>query len=240
MRLLGGRSPLPRPILIARCFADRPAAKRRPHPAAEAFPNDALRGVVGILKEHWTLDPFPAIRAYEAHNLAKDADITRYAPKIAAEILWWGSHTLLRQFNGVPAWREVVAEVATSIGVPAKDRTSDLPAWRVEGAVLRKALSDWEKLSPTQRQEVLGKAGADFGVAPGGPSPRRGQRSLSAARICSSLLRHAVRVRCRGDSFCAGRSCARHVVGGLQPCRAKLPRASASRADRCVHATEVA
>lgn len=68
----------------------------------------------------------------------------------------------------MPAWREVVAEVATSIGVPAKDRTSNSPAWRVEGAVLRKALSDWEKLSPTQRQEVLGKAGADFGVAPGG------------------------------------------------------------------------
>ena len=134
----------------------------------QAFPNDALRGVVGILKAHWALDPFPGTRAYEAHNLAKDADVTRYAPQIAAEILWWGSHNLLRQFSGMPTWREVVAKVAASIGVPAQDRSADSPARRIEVAVLQKALNDWEKLMPAQRQEVLAKAGVDFGAARGG------------------------------------------------------------------------
>ena len=134
----------------------------------QAFPNDALRGLVGILKEQWALDPFPATRAYEAHKLAADADFTGYAAQIAAEILWWASHNLHRQFGGMPPWRDVVEKVAASIGVPAQDRTGDLPAWKIEGAVLRKALDDWEKLSPAQRQDVLAKAGVDFGAAQGG------------------------------------------------------------------------
>jgi uncharacterized protein YaaW (UPF0174 family) len=168
----------------------------------QAFPNDALRDLVGILKQQWTLDPFPATRAYEAHNLAEDADVARYAPQVAAEILWWGSHTLLRQLNGMPAWREVVAKVAASIGVPAKDRTADSPAWRVEGTVLRKALSDWEKLTPTQRQEVVAKAGVDFGAARGGAlATTGGLVALGGEELLAFLAARGVSFAAAGTIF---------------------------------------
>lgn len=75
---------------------------------------------------------------------------------------------MLRQFTGTPTWRDIVAKVAVSIGIPAQERANDAPAWKNEGAVLRKALADWEKLTPEERRELLTKAGADFGAVRGG------------------------------------------------------------------------
>ncbi|MGE0714892.1 MAG: hypothetical protein AB7P02_05575 [Alphaproteobacteria bacterium] len=38
------------------------------------FPNDALRDLVGILKQHGSWSPFAASRAYAAHAVADDGD----------------------------------------------------------------------------------------------------------------------------------------------------------------------
>ena len=54
------------------------------------FPNDALRDLVGVLKEFKSWSPFPANRACDAHLLPPGADFTPHADAMAAEILWWG------------------------------------------------------------------------------------------------------------------------------------------------------
>lgn len=123
------------------------------------FPNDALRGVVGILKMHKTWWPGEVPRAYEVHDLPDDADFKPHARAIAGEILWWGSHDLARQLGRTPTYREVVAETARSMGVDERDRQPDQPAWRVEAAILRKALKDWENLPAEKRENVIEEIG---------------------------------------------------------------------------------
>ena len=43
------------------------------------FPNDALCGIVGIVKRHNSWSPFPAPRAYEAHVLPDNTDFAPHA-----------------------------------------------------------------------------------------------------------------------------------------------------------------
>src|SRR5262249_39294342 len=105
-----------------------------------AFPNDALRSLVRILKQHSSWSPFPAPRAYEVHALPENADFAPYTSAIAEEILWWGSNDLHHQLGERRPWREVVAGVAAEIGVPKDQRKDSLPVWKIEGAVLQKAL----------------------------------------------------------------------------------------------------
>jgi hypothetical protein len=68
----------------------------------------------------------------------------------------------------VPTWRDIVTDVARQAGVEEKDRTEGLPVWKIEQATLRKALADWEKFSPEQREEALKEAGVDASAARGG------------------------------------------------------------------------
>jgi len=123
------------------------------------FPNDALGGVVGILRKYKTWWPGEVPRAYAAHRLPEDADFKPHAPAIADEILWWGSHDLMRQFGTKENYRQVVVETARSIGVDKQDRGPDQPAWRVEGAILRKVLKDWEDLAPEKRAAIIEELG---------------------------------------------------------------------------------
>jgi hypothetical protein len=123
-----------------------------------AFPNDALRGLVKILKQHSSWSPFPGPRAYEVHDLPDNADFTSHSVAIANEILWWGSNDLRRQLGEQRPWREVVAGMAAVLAVPKEQRNHSLQAWQIERAVLQKAIEDWEALSPVQREEALQKA----------------------------------------------------------------------------------
>jgi hypothetical protein len=97
-----------------------------------AFPNRALRDLVGVMKGQTSLSPFPAPRAYEAHALPDDGDFLPHTDSIAREVLWWGSNDLHRQFGEDRLWREVVARTARHIDVAEEERTSDLPAWKME------------------------------------------------------------------------------------------------------------
>jgi uncharacterized protein YaaW (UPF0174 family) len=133
------------------------------------FPNDALRALVGILKGGSSPTEFRAPRAYATHSLTDDADFKPFAPQIAEEILWWGSNEFVRHYTGtLPDWREVITEVAASVGVPETERGTDAPVLKIEAAVLRKTLGNWEKLTPEERQELIDKAGGDFDAARGG------------------------------------------------------------------------
>ena len=135
----------------------------------QVFPNDALRALAKILKDGWSPIQFLAPRAYAAHGLADDADFKPHFSEIADEILWWGSNELVRQSTGtLTNWRDVISKVAATVGVPAAERGAGSAVWKIEGAVLRKVLKNWEELSPEDRQERIDKAGSDFDAARGG------------------------------------------------------------------------
>jgi hypothetical protein len=87
-----------------------------------SFPNDALRDLVAVLKQHTSLSPFPTRRAYAAHALPVGGDFTAHATAIAEEVLWWGSHDVHRQFADAPGWIEVVTGTAKHLDVPEKER----------------------------------------------------------------------------------------------------------------------
>jgi uncharacterized protein YaaW (UPF0174 family) len=133
-----------------------------------AFPSDALRGLVEIVKKHSSWSPFPAPRAYEAHVLSNNVDFAPHANAIAREILWWGSNELHRQIGEDRGWQKVVSMTAAQIGVPKEQRMENLTAWQIEGAVLQKTLEDWEKISPEQRGKALQKTGLDLSAVKGG------------------------------------------------------------------------
>ena len=65
----------------------------------------------------------------------------------------------MRQFGTKENYRQVVVETARSIGVDKQDRGPDQPAWRVEGAILRKVLKDWEDLAPEKRAAIIEELG---------------------------------------------------------------------------------
>lgn len=132
-----------------------------------SFPNDALRDLVGILKQHTSYSVFPARRAYAAHELPADGDFAAHANAIADEMLWWGSHDLLRQFADPPRWKEILISTAEHLGVAKEERRSTLPAWKIEDAIFRKALDAWEHLTPAEREAAMKKAGVDLGAAKG-------------------------------------------------------------------------
>ena len=138
------------------------------------FPNDALQGVVGICKHHTSWSVFPADRAYEAHTLQDGADFATHADAIAREILWWGSHDFGRQIGMLPTWRDIVVAVARQAGVEDEDRAKTLPVWKIEQATLRKALTDWESLTPERREEILKEAGINTDTARGGVAAAAG------------------------------------------------------------------
>jgi uncharacterized protein YaaW (UPF0174 family) len=116
----------------------------------------------------WSLSPIRGPRAYEVHGLPDDADFIPHATAIANEILWWGSNDFHRLLGEERSWREVLVRTAANMNVSTDQRTDSLPAWKVEGAILQKALDDWECMTPEQREEALRKAGWDLGTLKGG------------------------------------------------------------------------
>lgn len=133
-----------------------------------AFPNDALRAIVGILKRHSSWSPFPQNRSDAVQHLPDDADFTPHAHEIAREVVWWGSHEVGRQFGFRPKWRDIVSDVAKQLGVKKEDRATTIPVWKIEQATLKQALAGWEKLSPKEREEALRRAGDNINAARGG------------------------------------------------------------------------
>jgi uncharacterized protein YaaW (UPF0174 family) len=132
------------------------------------FPRDALCSLVAILKQHWSLSPIPGQRAYEVHDLPDDADFIPHSTAIANEILWWGSNDFHRLLGEERSWREVAVSTAANMNVSTDQRKGSLPAWKVEGAILQKALDDWECMTPEQRADALREAGWDLGALKGG------------------------------------------------------------------------
>ena len=132
------------------------------------FPNKVLSDLVDVLKNSKSFSLFPGPYAEKAHNLAKEADFRPHVAEIATEILWWGSNDLHRQFGEERGWRDIVARAASHIGADAVERDPSYHAWRIERAILRKALENWESLPPEQREAVLQKAGFDLTALKGG------------------------------------------------------------------------
>jgi hypothetical protein len=162
------------------------------------FPQRALRDIVKIMKERRSWSPFPAKRYYEVHELPDDANFGEHVHAIAEEILWWGSNDIHRQFGEQRGWLEIVRKLAARVGVKNDERGDDLPAWRIEKAIVRHAFSDWEKLSPDQRQTKLNEAGFDATAFRGaGLGVFGGITALSAEELLAFLI-------ARGSSSAAG------------------------------------
>lgn len=132
------------------------------------FPNEALSDLVTILKQHTSYTPFPARRAYGAHALPPTGDFSAHAASVAAEVLWWGSHDIHEWFADPPGWVQVLIGTAQQLGVPEKERLPILPAWKIEDAIFRKAMDAWERLTPTEREAAMKKAGINADAARGG------------------------------------------------------------------------
>lgn len=122
------------------------------------FPNNVLHGIISILREHTSFSPFPARRAKLAHAAEPDHDLHPHVPAIVEEILWWGSNEIHRQLGEQRDWPTIVLKAARQLGVPKKDADSLMPAWRIEHMLLQKALSNWEVLSPEQRDKAIRKS----------------------------------------------------------------------------------
>jgi len=129
------------------------------------FPTVDLHGIVSILKAHRSWSIFPGTRAGDAHRAEPGDDLGPQISAITQEILWWGSHDLHRQFGEERDWRTVVANTALQFGVDRGLCGEAVPAWRIERALLLKALADWEQLDPEQREESVQKAGAAWGAS---------------------------------------------------------------------------
>jgi hypothetical protein len=153
-----------------------------------SFPNEALRDLVGILKQHASYTPFPARRAYAAHALPPDGDFRAHAAAIAAEVLWWGSHDIHKRFAGPPGWVHVLIGTAKQLGVPEQDRRPGLPAWKIEGAILRKVMDEWERLPPEEREAAMKQAGVDAHAAWGGMVAAAGGLAGLGARQLLAFL----------------------------------------------------
>lgn len=133
-----------------------------------SFPNEALRDLVAILKQHTSYTPFTARRAYAAHALPPTGDFRTHAAAVAAEVLWWGSHDIHEWFADPPGWVQVLIGTAEQLAVPDRERRPALPAWKIEGAIFRKAMEAWERLPPDKRKAAMKEAGVDADAARGG------------------------------------------------------------------------
>lgn len=153
-----------------------------------SFPNDGLRDLVAVLKQHTSLSPFPTRRAYAAHALPVGGDFTAHATAIAEEVLWWGSHDVHRQFGDAPKWIDVVTNTSKHLDVPEKERGPAFPAWKIEDAVFRKAMDAWERLEPAKREAAMKKAGVDAGAAKGGVVAAAGGMAGLGARQLLAFL----------------------------------------------------
>jgi hypothetical protein len=160
-----------------------------------AFPSDALCGLVGIMKQYSSYSPFPESRAYEAYTLPENADFTPHSSAIVNEILWWGSNDLHRLIGEERSWRAVVAQTAASMNVPVEQREVSLPSWKIEGAVIQKALEHWEEMTPEEREAALREAGWDAAAVRGGSTACAGV----AARLGGQQL--LTFVAARGASY---------------------------------------
>lgn len=163
----------------------------------QQFPNPALFNIVSILKEHKSWSPLPASRAYEAHEATSNDQLLPHVPAIAQEILWWGSNDVHRQFGELRDWRAIVTDTARQIGVPSKDLAESPPAWRVERTLLRKALAEWEKLSPELREDALRRTGGSIDAAKGG------LLSAAGALVRAGSPQIAAFLAARGASYAA-------------------------------------
>jgi hypothetical protein len=153
-----------------------------------SFPNEALCDLVAVLKPRTSLSPFSARRAYAAHELSADGDFIAHAQDIAEEVLWWGSHDLLRQFTDAPDWTDVLVSTAKHLGVSEKERRPTHPAWKIEDAIFCRALDTWERLPPAEREAAIKKAGAHAGAARGGMVAAAGGLAGLGARQLVAFL----------------------------------------------------
>lgn len=119
------------------------------------FPNSELHGIVSILKNSKSLSPFPARRATRAHEAHEADDLRPHAPAIAEEVVWWGSNEVHLQRGQTRTWVEIVADVASKNRVSAEEADPQLPAWKIEQALFRKAMATWETLTAEQREEAM-------------------------------------------------------------------------------------
>jgi len=133
----------------------------------KVFPPESLHILRAILHEHWSLTPFPLPRAETAHQLPPDADLRPHAAELAKEILWWGSNEILQQFGHQPSWKEIVADVAKSVRVTARKRATNLPVWDIEAGLLEKVLSQWESMTPEQREVAISRSSGSIKAARG-------------------------------------------------------------------------
>jgi hypothetical protein len=152
------------------------------------FPNDALRDMRGLMAETKSYSPFPTSRAAEVHRLPPTADLRPHAAELAEEVIYWASHDLWRLFGRTPTWREAVLQVAKLLSIKLSGDGSDTHAWQIEAAILRKALADWEKLSPGKREEALRKSGVNWGAARGATASFAGTGLRVAAPGLLDLL----------------------------------------------------
>ncbi len=153
-----------------------------------AFPSDALRDLVAVMKQYTSLSPFPARRAYAAHELPSDGDFRAHAEAIADEVIWWGSHDLLRAFAESPRWVDVLVTTAEHLDVLAQERKPGLAAWKIEDAIFRKGLDAWERLTPAEREAAMKKAGVDASAARGGMAAAAGGMAGMGARQLLTFL----------------------------------------------------
>lgn len=153
-----------------------------------SFPNEALCDLVAVLRPRTSLSPFPACRADAAHKLSADGDFIAHAQAIAEEVLWWGSHDVLRQFADAPGWTDVLVSTAKHLGVSEPERRPALPAWKIEGAIFCKALDTWERLSSAEREAAIKKPGAHAGAARRGMVAAAGGMAGLGARQLLAFL----------------------------------------------------
>lgn len=132
------------------------------------FPNDALRDLVGILKQQRAFFPYPNRRAEAAHAVHPSGDLTPHVAAIAEEILWWGSHGLDFMAQGLPRWVDILMGLANHAGAKIKDSGSSPTAWALEDAIFCHVLASWDQMSSDQREAAVKKAGVNFKVLQGG------------------------------------------------------------------------
>lgn len=120
---------------------------------------EALTEIVGVLNKNRSFTPFPMPVAKNARKAGADDNLAAHAEEIAREILWWGSNEITRQLGKSPTWRDLLISIGTALEVAAADLRLNVPIHAVEGAILRKAIPDWETLAPGVRAEKVREAG---------------------------------------------------------------------------------
>ena len=169
------------------------------------FPGDALHSIVSILKRHRSYWPFPVPRAYLAHELTTADDFTVHVNEIAREILWWGSNDLHLKLGEEPDWVNVLIRTACQVGVPASERQAGNPAYKLEDAIFKRVLSNWDQLAPEEREKILTKSNWDYQAG-------RGVLATAAGTLAKLGSRELIAL---GGSFIASAGVVVPVMGAL-------------------------